>query len=268
MRTTQKTDVTSLNHILSTQYRVIGAILLRDMRTRFGRTHFGYLISVGWPLSHLIVLTGINYYLQKVVPMGTNPTIYAGTGLLPYILCLYPSRFMTTAVIENRTLLLFPIVKSLDLIYARIVLTLTIAFNVVVAFLILVSLAGIDFYPPNPARAIGGVLATVYLGISFGVVNAVFACIIPGWIIISIIFMILMYFSSGAVMQIDRLPESLQQILAINPLMHSVDWVRSSYFEGYGENRLSEAYLLGYATFNLLVGLAAERLFRGRVLQG
>lgn len=256
-----------LSEAFAVQLRVIGAILLRDMRTRFGRTHFGYLIAVAWPLAHLTILTAANVLMQRVTPMGTNMTVFVGTGLLPYILCLYPSRMTTSAVTENRPLLLFPIVKSIDLILARTVLSLTIAANVTVAFILIVALAGVDFWPNSPVRAIEGVLATVYLGAAFGMANAVFVTFVPGWTVISILTMILMYLTSGAIMPITRLPQSIQDILAYNPLLHCVDWLRSAYYEGYGSDLLDEVYLLQVATCVLLVALASERFLRGRIIQ-
>lgn len=256
-----------LRENFNTQMRVIGAILLRDMRTRFGRTHFGYLLAVAWPLAHLTILTAINVLAQRVTPMGTNMTIFVGTGLLPYILCLYPSRMVTSAVTENRPLLLFPIVKSIDLILARTILALTIAANVTVAFILIVSLAGVDFWPNSPVRAVEGVLATVYLGAAFGMLNAVFVTFVPGWTVISILVMVIMYLTSGAIISIDRLPQSIRDVLAYNPLMHCVDWLRSAYYEGYGSDLLDEMYLIQVSTCILLLALCCERFFRGRIIQ-
>ena len=43
-------------HGLHVQKRIIGALILRDMKTRFGRSLVGYLIAIAWPLSHMLLI--------------------------------------------------------------------------------------------------------------------------------------------------------------------------------------------------------------------
>src|SRR5262245_51841833 len=110
------------------QKRVVGALILRDMRTRFGRTFFGYLVIVGWPFSHLLLLMGVYLVTRRVAPIGTNTTIFLATGVLPYILFFYPGRFIMFSLVQNHPLLYFPIVKPVDVVLARGILEILTAF--------------------------------------------------------------------------------------------------------------------------------------------
>ena len=71
--------------------RIVLICMLRDVRTRFGRTNLSYLLAIAWPLSHLFVIIISFTVLNKIAPIGNDPTVFAMSGLLPYIVVLYPA---------------------------------------------------------------------------------------------------------------------------------------------------------------------------------
>ena len=249
------------------QARVIGALILRDMRTRFGRTFFGYVISVLWPLTHLLVVMGVYLTIRRFFPMGTSPAVFFGTGILPYVLCLYPARMITVSVVQNQPLLYFPVVKSLDVILARGILEIVTAFWVVATFCFILIVFGVDVMPIYPQEALLAIFATIYLGFSIGFAGAVIYKVVRAWMVVVIVMLIVMYVTSGAFILPSVLPPRVQYWMSWNPLFHSVEWLRSAYYDGYGNNILDRGYLVGFATLNLFVGLVAERAIRGIVLK-
>ena len=62
------------------QLRVIYALVLRDTRTRFGRSFVGYIIVVMWPFTHALLLMSGYYLVHTVAPIGTEVSIFVGTG--------------------------------------------------------------------------------------------------------------------------------------------------------------------------------------------
>ncbi|MGO9430501.1 MAG: hypothetical protein ACLP0Q_16800, partial [Rhodoblastus sp.] len=96
---------------MSSLHRIIVASILRDMRTRYGRSYFAYLIAIGWPLTHMLVMLVAYTLSNRIAPIGDDPSIFIATGVAPYILCLYPARFTAMTVAQNRSLLQFPIFK-------------------------------------------------------------------------------------------------------------------------------------------------------------
>lgn len=249
------------------QKRVVGALVLRDMRTRFGRTFFGYVLIVAWPLSHLLILMAAYLVTRRVAPVGTSVPVFLGTGVLPYILCLYPARMIMLCVIQNQPLLFFPVVKTTDLILARGILEILTACWVTVIFAILLYICGVDIAPLHYQDAIQAILATIYLGFAIGFLSAVMYTLTRIWMPIQIGLLILMYITSGVFFIPTSLPETFQNYLWFNPLLHSVEWLRSAYYDGYGYGMLSPGYLLGFATALLAAGLLIERAVRGQLLQ-
>lgn len=259
---------TKTREALHVQQRIIGALILRDMKTRFGRSHLSYLIAIAWPLLHMLGIMFVQLFTGRVVPIGTDLTVFAATGVLPYILCIYPARMMMLAIAANKPLLLFSIVKTTDMIIARSVLEFLTAFVVCLIFLFILFSSGTDLQPINTAEAIKAILTSVYLGISIGVLNAVLFMLFKFvWMVIFILLSILMYTTSGAFILSSSLSVEVRQILWFNPLFQSVEWLRSAYYEGYAESSLSRIYILGFATVCLFLGLVGERLFRGKFYQ-
>lgn len=252
---------------IGNQARVVKALMLRDMRTRFGRTLFGYVVIIGWPLSHLLILMSVYLLLRSMVPIGTSPAVFFATGVLPYILFLYPSRMIMLSIVQNSPLLYFPIVKSFDIILARGLLEAVTAFWVTAIFCFILILFRVDITPIFPEEALRAIFATIYLAFSLGFFSAVLYKIFRAWLVVHIVVIIGLYLTSGALFLPSALPDTVQYYLSFNPLLHSVEWLRAAYYDGYSYGLLSREYLLSFSTAFLFAGLVAERAMRGIILQ-
>jgi capsular polysaccharide transport system permease protein len=251
---------------LRLRWAVIYALMLRDMRTRFGRSYLGYLIAIAWPLTHLGAIVVIMSYVNRVLPMGGDPTVFIATGVTPYVLCLYPSRLMGYAIELNKPLFLFPAVRALDLIVSKAIIEFLTAFVVVSLFALGAYMAGVDLTPIDLETAATAILATVYFAISVGFLNTMISSILKFWHTIFILVMLFLYLSAGIFTLPTSMPQSVQNMLWYNPLFQCVEWLRSAYYEGYGDGMLSKSYLLWVATVCLCVGLLGERFIRGKLL--
>jgi capsular polysaccharide transport system permease protein len=252
---------------LNFQARVIAAVVRRDLRTRFGRTVFGPLILVGWPLSHALVLIALYAIVRRLSPIGTEAAVFFATGVLPYILCLYPGRMiMIFSIMANRSLLQIPIVKPFDLMAAQTVVQIIISFWVTTLFALILFIFGVDVVPQRPEEAIFAILATIYLGAAIGCLGAVLYALMRAWMAVQILTLIIMYFTSGALFVPEMLPQKLRAVIWLNPLFHCVEWFRAAYYNYYSYGMLDRSYLLSFSTIVLLFALLIERGMRGRLL--
>ncbi|MGH9645392.1 MAG: ABC transporter permease, partial [Bryobacteraceae bacterium] len=245
---------------------VVMAIVLRDMHSRFGRTFFGTLLIIAWPLSHLMILMIAFLVTRKIIPIGTDPAVFVGTGALPYILFFYPGRMILFSIVQNKSLLGLPPVEPTDLIIARCIVEINAAFWVTALFGLILYLFGVNPLPHRPVDAIMAILATIYLGFAIGFFGAVMYGLFRAWVAFQFLGLIGMYLSSGVFFVPTSLPEKLRNLIWFNPLMHSVEWLRSAYFDSYGYGMLNVGYLLGYATVTLFLALVIERATRGRLM--
>jgi capsular polysaccharide transport system permease protein len=219
------------------------------------------------PFGHLMGLMSMPLLADQIAPLGNEYGIYAATGILPYILFLYPARMTMLCLVDSMPLLSFPVVKPVDVIAARVVVEAVVAFTVILLFLLVLAAIGLDVWPYNIEQATAAVFSTVYLSVSFGVFSAVAYRLVRSWLWIQITIMITMYLTSGAFYDVRMLSPEARAWLGVNPLFHCVQWLRAAYYEGYGDELLNRQYLLGFATLTLLLGLAFERFIRGRLLQ-
>lgn len=266
MNTNLVDEESSSLSLLRARSGVVGALILRDMRTRFGRSHLGYLIAIAWPLTHLITIVTIMSLANKLVPIGTEPAVFVSSGVLPYILCLYPARTMGLAIEMNRSLFLFPAVRPIDVIIARGVIEFLTAAFIVLIFFGGATALGVNILPNDYTIWLSAVSATICLSIAMGLVNTVIGSLFKFWHVLFLVLMFIMYSSSGAFVLPSSLPKATQDLMWYNPLFHCVEWIRSSYFEGYGEDTISKSYLVYIAVGLLCLGLLGERFARGKLL--
>ncbi len=247
--------------------RIVLAFMLRDMRTRYGRSYISYLISIAWPLFHLLTMYGVYVLTHQIAPIGDDPSIFAFTGLAPYILCLYPARFTALAVIQNKPLLLFPIVAPLQLIFARVLLEALSAVAVFMLFFAGLVAFGAATPPPDIYSTSLVIAATIYFSLGLGVFGVILCSFhMLAGILFVVFFVLGLYLSSGAIIPLMFVPQTIKDALWYNPLFQAVALLRSAYYGGLGADVYSLSYIVLVGSVFLLLGLAGERLVRGRFL--
>lgn len=252
---------------LRMQGRIVGAVLLQDMRTRFGRSYLSYLIAIAWPLCHILFIMGAYMLVNSLAPVGDDPAVFLATGMLPYILCLYPARQLALALTQNRQLLNIPILRPIHLIAARIVLELTTAALVCIIFYVVLVSSGVDIWPSNVQTAVEALCATLFLAVGLGALNVVLVGLLGQFALIGfILVMVGLYVTSGVYLPMRMVPEPTRSIMTYNPLAHLVEWMRSAYFASYDADAIGKTYVIGIAGVALLLGLLGERFMRNKML--
>ncbi len=255
----------SVLEALKQKRNVMGAVILRDMRTRFFNHGIGFLVQSLWPLVHMLVIIFINTFSGRAAPYGDSPWIFFGAGLIPTLTFTYISRFMSLSVMMNKNMLSFPIVRVTDILFARAILEV-IAGCITLLFLWLIFMAmGLSPYPADPAQAIMAYLATILLALGIGTIAGVITSFLPIFATAYALLGIVVYISSGAVFLISNLPDQIAIPISYNPVVQCVEWMRTAYFENYSDRLLDREYLLCVGLGTLFIGLIAERLSR-RVL--
>jgi capsular polysaccharide transport system permease protein len=253
--------------LVRTQSRIIVALMLRDLKTRYFGTEFGFLISIAWPLAHVLALLIVHVALGRVVPYGDNVALWFATGIVPFMAFSYMSRFIMRGIVQNRPLLSFPKVKVTDLLFARALMEILSAGLVIIILIAIFTAFGIDVMPRDPIQAVAALGACMLLGLGIGVINAIIAVAVPMWIMGYGLVVILLWITSGVFFVPHSLPETLRYFIWFNPVSHGIEWMRSAYYEGYGTDFIAKPYIFGFGAFWLCAGLLLERAVRGRLLQ-
>ena len=250
-RPRQKSQMESYLHVLH-------ALILRDMRTRFGGSHWGYMIVVLWPVAHVIMLVLI-YVLRHVpAPIGDSRALFFASGAVPALVFQYISREVMKAVITNRPLTYYPQVKLLDVIFSRILVEIVTGFLGLLTILAILVAAGVNPIPVDPFTSMCGYLAAILLGIGVGTINVSICAFFPAWMIGSILFTIVIYITSGVMFLPNFLPDQIYDVLKYNPVVGIIEWVRLGYYSDLPV-RVDYMYILLFALSTLTIGLLLEK---------
>lgn len=233
---------------------VLHALILRDIRTRFGASLWGYGIVVLWPCIHVFMLILIYTFQKLPVPLGDNAPLFFATGAVPVLIFQYVSREVMKAVIMNRPLTYYPQVKLFDLIFSRIIVEIVTGFLALIVVVSLLTAAGTNVIPSDPFMAICAYLSAILLGIGIGTINVAIIGFFPGWLIGYSLFSIILYISSGVMFVPSFMPDKIYYWMKFNPALQIAEWVRLSYYPVIN-TQIDYVYILLFALTSLSIGL-------------
>ncbi|WP_264045475.1 ABC transporter permease [Methylobacterium flocculans] len=245
-------------HKLEIYAHVIRALVLRDMRTRFGGSHWGYAVLVLWPVAHIFVMVGVMAFRGQPSPMGDSPLLFVATGCVPALTFQYISREVMKAVTANKPLLYYPQVKIFDVMLARLIVEIVKGFTGLLIVIAILASLGVNPIPLEPSMAIGAYCAAILLGVGVGSVNIGIVSFFPGWQLGYIIVAITIYLSCGIFYLPHLLPDQLYNIMKWNPMVQIVEWTRLAYEPNLGVE-VDYMYALLVGASALSIGLLMER---------
>ena len=252
----------------SVQRRVVFALILRETRTRYGKTRIGYLWALFEPLAHMLIFAAIFSFIGRSSPLGGSVAMLVLTGLFPYNLFSNLATQLMNAVDSNKVLLSYPHVTPFDVMVARTILE--IATQIVVFSFVLIILVVQDLWDMRVGSVIDVIMVVLVgtaLGVGFGLINAVLAFKFPSYANIFGMIMRPMYFLSGIFFVVGYMSTDIQDIMYYNPVAHLIEWFRSAMYVGYESRFLSKPYLLGFTLTVVFFGLLLLRLVRHKIRQ-
>jgi capsular polysaccharide transport system permease protein len=247
--------------------RVLLALMLREMSTRYGRNPGGYFWALVEPLAMIMVLAIGFSLLLRNPSLGNSFLLFYATGFLPFTMFMRTSLYVQTALRYSRPLLNYPVVSWFDVTMARAITNgLTMCMTAVFLFAgILGYIPGVQTLEPAPIAA--AFLAAFVLGIGVGLMNGVLAGFFPVWATLWNIATAPIFILSGVIWIFEDLPPLGQQVLVWNPLVHILGQARSGFFPTYGPQYLDLVYVWGLALVALALCLLLMRRFHRDILQ-
>jgi ABC-2 type transport system permease protein/capsular polysaccharide transport system permease protein len=244
------TTESSLRESWIVQRRVLWALLLREILTRYGRHNIGFLWMFVEPMLFTLGVTGIWTALRSVHASNLPIVAFAVTGYSSVLLWRnMPSRCVG-ALTPNLSLLYHRNVKVLDIFVARLLLEAggaTISFVVLSIFFMTI---GWMNPPEDVLQVAGGWLMLAWFGASFAILLGALSehseMVDKLWHPAAY----LLFPLSGAAFLVDVLPKQVQGLILLLPMVHGVEYVR----EGYFGTQFVAHYDFGYmATCNLML---------------
>ncbi|OCX66438.1 sugar ABC transporter permease [Thioclava sp. SK-1] len=235
--------------------RVIMALTLREMSSRYGRSPGGYIWAILEPLGGIFVMALGFSLLVRSPPLGTSFLLFYASGFTAFNLYQGISNTVARAIAFSKQLLSYPAVSWLDAILARFILnSLT---GIMVGYITIVSILVITGERPNldVGPLIEGLLLTLLLGLSVGTLNCALMGVISVWDQIWSIATRPLFIISGVFFLYDTLPQTIQDILWFNPLLHIVGLMHMGFYPTYHPVHISPLYVIMVSLGMLFLGL-------------
>ena len=255
----------SLPRSLTIQCRVIGAILMREIITRYGRHNIGVLWLIVEPM---LFVGGIStlWYVGNLHSFTNIPVFaFAITGYAATFLWRNATNRCSKAIEPNIGLLYHRNVKVIDIFASRTLLELiggTASF-----FILTVTLAAVGLmqWPQNVILLLAGWLLQAWFAFALGCIVGVFSERSKFFERIWGVVNLLLFPVSGALFMVHWIPPSLQDIVLLLPMVHGVEMIRHGYFGQLAPTHENPMYFVVANMLLTLVGLALVRASERRV---
>ncbi|WP_416799340.1 ABC transporter permease [Ciceribacter azotifigens] len=254
-------------YYLATHLRVVAALVIREMSTRFGTKPGGYIWAFLDPAAHIAFLSLIFMAIAHAPPLGTNFPLFFATGYIAFQFYQSMAGYLNGAVSANRALLSYPNVAPIDTVLARYVLQF--GTTAVVGFCVF-SVLSLELKSPLDIQwsfIIEAAFAASLIALGNGLANNILFAKYPLYekfydIITRPLFML-----SGVFYLPHMLPHPAREVILMNPLVHAVMLFRRGFYPEYRAIGYNGVYMYGVAFTFLFFGLFVFTSSRG-VLRG
>jgi len=250
---------------LTVQLNVIGALLMRELHTRYGRENIGYLWLIGEPLMLATVIGSLHSGQKTHFGSDLAPLPFAVLGYIVFIMFRGIVNRSEGGLEANATLLYHRMVTIFDIVTARALLE---GAGVFMAYLTLFSLliaVGLADLPYRPLYLIAGVALMFWYSFAHSLIitgishdNRTVGRLIHPYSY----FMIPL---SGAFYQVEWIPHPYREWLVWLPLPHVFELVRYGQFRGADLDYFSGEYLIGSCMVLTWLGLVSIKLVRSKI---
>lgn len=260
--TERRTEVKEfpLANSLRIQGRVIGALFLREVITRYGRHNIGFLWLFVEPMLFTLGITALWTALQAYHGSSLPIAAFALTGYSTVLLWRNMPTRCIGAIVPNFSLLHHRYVKIIDIFISRVLLEgmgATVSFVVLSIFFIVIG--WIDL-PENMLTIVfAWTLLSLFgaaLAFLLGALNERSELVEKFWHPVSYILFPL----SGAAFSVDALPLGAQKAVLWIPMVNAVEMVREGYFGSQYRAHYDLPYLVIITLIVALLALIFTRL--------
>lgn len=244
---------------LRIQLRVMGALLLREIITRYGRANIGFLWIFLEPMVFTLGVTALWYGAGLDHGSSLPVVAFAVTGYSSVLLWRNCATRSAQAVLPNIGLLYHRYVKVIDLFFTRSLLEIA---GATVSFVVLSAVwtaLGWMELPHDVFLVVCGWVLLAWFGIAL-------ALIIGSLTIYTHVAELLwgptayiMFPLSGAAFMVDWFPRAIQEFLLLFPMVHGVEMLRDGYFGTVVQTHYDASYLIGANLALTLLGLLLAR---------
>lgn len=238
------------------QRRVLGALLMREIITRYGRHNIGVMWLVVEPMLFTLGVATL-WSLAKMHQVTGVPTVaFAITGYSSVLVWRNATTRCARAIEPNLALMYHRNVKVIDIFMARVLLELIGASGSFVLLSAFFAATGFMKWPEDITLIAGGWFLLCWfsmaLGFTVGSITERSETLERIWHVTTY----LMFPLSGAAFMLDWLPSAARSLLIWFPMVHGVEMIRHGFFGSVVHTYESPLFMIVVNLLLTLIGLA------------
>ena len=234
------------------QFRVISALIMREIHTRYGRENLGFLWVIGEPILFCAGVTIVWSAIRPAHEHGLPVAAIVVTGYVPLTMWRHCVMRAVKAFESNGSLLFHRQVTPLDIITARVILEQLGALMAGLIVVLAATMIGVMEAPED--------WALLFLGLLFHMVFCYASALLISALsefsdLVEKCISIVMYLSipfSGTFTMVDWVPKSFQYALLWSPSVHNLEMIRAGQF-GPGVHPHYDVYYDTWSTALMLI---------------
>ncbi len=250
---------------IKVQGRVLGALILRELHMRYGRSNIGYLWLIAEPLMLATVITLMHMNGSGHHATEIHPAAFMATGYCVFIIFRGIFSRAEGAIEANQPLLHHHVVTITDILLARSAID---AIGCIVAFSILFTLGvtlGITPLPERPLHLFAGIGFMVWWSVSLAFIAVAVTYNKHG---LGRMMHVVAYFSipiSGAFVPMSLLPPAVFEYIKWFPMALIFEQVRYGAFRSASPEFMDPGYVAMVCACLTYIGFLMVRRLRRRV---
>lgn len=250
---------------LDVQSKVIGALIMRELHTRFGRDNIGYLWVIVEPMLLALTVTSMHMGTIGHTEFGMDPAPFWITGYTSFVMFRSIVLRAESALEANRSLLYHRVVTIADMLIARCLLEG--AGTTLAMFILLAGCAmmGLGTLPQRPLLLLEGLSLLLWFSFAMSLLVCAGCEVSPLIARFTHPVVYVMLPLSGVFFLLAWVPDPYRTWLTWFPMVDMFEMIREGQFSVYDSQYLDMPYTIGWCLVMTLGGLAAVSAVRRRL---
>ncbi|WP_226645124.1 ABC transporter permease [Microbulbifer variabilis] len=241
------------------QRDVIFALLLREIKTRFGKWRLGYAWVLLEPAMHIMLLATIFSLIGREFYPGVPTVLFILGGIAPFLFFSHSFSKGLAAVSSNRGLFNYRHLRPFDTVVSRVLLEFAIYLLSMFVLWFVLAWFGVRVAFGNFLLLIEVNILFFFFSLGLSLALCVVGERLPEFSKVLPLAVRPLYFISGVFFSLEQVPVEYHAYLAWNPLMHVIELTREGLFANY-EGKFSNFEYFTFSSVGMLaLGLLVYR---------
>jgi len=244
------------------QCRVLHALILRELKARYGNRRLGFLWALIEPLVFISIFVAGFQLIGRTSQSGVEAPLFFVAGFSPFFMFRDVYAEIAGGAKGHQSLLMFPQVTRMDILISKVIVNGAVSASVFLVLMIGLRAMGFTFELDNPLGVLVGFGLMIALGFGTGLVLG--ALSIRYEFVSTLSSPLLgrpLFLTSGLFFSASMLPPNVRDIFLYNPLLHCIEYIRTSLFEAFDSRYVDLTYVSVFVLIQVSFGLMLLNYF-------